>query len=450
MAQITDNYSNSNTFDLCIVGSGIAGSSIFYHAKQNNQKVLLIEKFELFHSKGSSHGESRIIRLAYNDPVYSEMSEESLSMWKELKNYQDFFKQTGGLDIGHENELTVNQVINVVKERNISHEILKSNEIRERFPLFKNIPDHHVAVYQPQAGILNPKKIKEKLLLSESINNNTTILQKMNITKIVELDDGSFQLFVKPNNQNQDSELQEKEETIYHTKKLIICVGAYTKHFLKQHFNLNIKFEVWRMSYVFWKLKQKDTKQQPVWIFWGNDPFIKDENLNLGYYGFPEYEKEGFIKSALHHMYLNEERDIDPEERAKLIDLNQEWKVPKKKIEVIQTFLRSVSSVNKENKIDNTDYLELNESYEDLINEEGRIVTCLYEMTPTEDFIIDYIPTKSGKKNCVIFGGGSGHGFKFGILLGKMLLDLLEENNNDLILGKYPREKFSLNNVLIN
>lgn len=53
-------------YDLLIVGSGIAGASLFHQATRDGAsfgRVLLLEQFELMHSKGSSHGESRIIRF---------------------------------------------------------------------------------------------------------------------------------------------------------------------------------------------------------------------------------------------------------------------------------------------------------------------------------------------------------------------------------------------------
>lgn len=136
---------------------------------------------------------------------------------------------------------------------------------------------------------------------------------------------------------------------------------------------------------------------------WGQDPFVHDEKLDLAYYGFPSWEKPGYIKTASHHPYKDVERGFDPDERAALIDEGKEPPVQKEKIDRSINFLKKATPEG---------YLDFSESYEEIISQKDRVVTCLYEMTPTEDFIIDYLPTKSGKKNVVMFGGGSGHGFK--------------------------------------
>ncbi|KAL9648625.1 hypothetical protein ABK040_016257 [Willaertia magna] len=379
------------------------------------------------------------------------MAEEAYNLWKEIEKVENFFKEIGGLDIGRKDSLQ--KILNVMKERNLSHEILTADVIRKKFIEFNNISDEYIAIYQKNSGILNPNKVREIMLKKRREFHD--IMEETKVIEIKELIDySSFEITVLNTN---------KETILIKTKKLIICVGAWTKQFLKQHFKINIKFEAQRISYYYWKInkeiiqkklkeeKQEELKEEklsiqqlPIWIFWGYDPSFKEENVDFGFYGFPEYEMEGYLKTAIHYPHGEEERDIDPEERAKLIDEGKESKVPRFKIERMKSFLSHMSNEN---------YLDLNESYEEIIKKEGRIVTCLYEMTPTEDFIIDYIPTErykqNGIKNCVIFGGGSGHAFKFGSLLGKMLLDLLQNtNNNEMILEKYPIKKFSLQNVM--
>lgn len=72
-------------YDLIIVGAGISGSSAAYQFcknKPSQQTCLLLEQFELLHNKGSSHGNSRITRYNYTDPVYARMGMLCLEMWK--------------------------------------------------------------------------------------------------------------------------------------------------------------------------------------------------------------------------------------------------------------------------------------------------------------------------------------------------------------------------------
>jgi len=134
---------------------------------------------------------------------------------------------------------------------------------------------------------------------------------------------------------------------------------------------------------------------KPIWIHWGNDPFC-EEKIDLAYYGFPEWEKEGYIKSATHHPLGDLERGVDPMVRAKQIEEGTEAPVEKQKFEMMINFLKRMIPA---------EYIDLNLSFEEIIAQKDCVTTCLYEMTPTEDFIIDYIPTKSGNKNVVMFGG---------------------------------------------
>ncbi len=53
------------SFDTIVIGVGGMGSTALRHLARRGQKVLGIERFDLGHSMGSSHGLNRIIRLAY-------------------------------------------------------------------------------------------------------------------------------------------------------------------------------------------------------------------------------------------------------------------------------------------------------------------------------------------------------------------------------------------------
>ncbi len=63
-----------NKFDHIVLGLGAMGSSTVYHLAKKNSKVLGIEQFKVSHNLGSSHGHSRIIRMAYfESPAYVDM-----------------------------------------------------------------------------------------------------------------------------------------------------------------------------------------------------------------------------------------------------------------------------------------------------------------------------------------------------------------------------------------
>lgn len=67
-------------YDIVIVGAGLMGSAAAYYAAKQGKSVLVLEQFELLHSKGSSHGSSRIFRVAYPNDIYTKMSLQSLKI----------------------------------------------------------------------------------------------------------------------------------------------------------------------------------------------------------------------------------------------------------------------------------------------------------------------------------------------------------------------------------
>lgn len=94
-----------HTYDVIIVGAGIAGSCAAYSIAKNMKKpanVLLIEQFKLLHDRGSSHGNSRIIRKTYTLQIYSDMASKSFELWNlaERASGMKVLHKTGGLDFG--------------------------------------------------------------------------------------------------------------------------------------------------------------------------------------------------------------------------------------------------------------------------------------------------------------------------------------------------------------
>src|SRR6266540_5483188 len=64
--------------------------------------AVLLEQFELGHTRGSSHGPTRIFRIAYPDPMYSRMSQRALELWRQLEQDagETLLVTTGGIDAG--------------------------------------------------------------------------------------------------------------------------------------------------------------------------------------------------------------------------------------------------------------------------------------------------------------------------------------------------------------
>ena len=93
----------SNTYDIIVIGLGANGSSALWHLSKTGKKVLGIDRFQPPHQKGSSHGESRIIRQAYHEgPFYVPLVKAAYPIWAELERAagKPLFQKTGGLLLG--------------------------------------------------------------------------------------------------------------------------------------------------------------------------------------------------------------------------------------------------------------------------------------------------------------------------------------------------------------
>ncbi|DAZ94966.1 TPA: hypothetical protein N0F65_000061, partial [Lagenidium giganteum] len=91
---------DSSAYDVIVIGAGLMGSAAARELAVHHQRVLLLEQFEFLHSKGSSHGPSRIFRLAYPDTTYTAMCKRSLEQWREIEaeSGEQLLRFTGELD----------------------------------------------------------------------------------------------------------------------------------------------------------------------------------------------------------------------------------------------------------------------------------------------------------------------------------------------------------------
>src|SRR5258708_9338301 len=94
--------SSNNHYGVIVLGMGVMGSATAYHLARAGKRVLALEQFELDHRMGSSHGESRMIRYAYDHPVYIEMAKAAYPMRNALQEEagRELMVDTGGLDFG--------------------------------------------------------------------------------------------------------------------------------------------------------------------------------------------------------------------------------------------------------------------------------------------------------------------------------------------------------------
>jgi sarcosine oxidase len=153
-------------FDAVVVGLGAVGSATLYQLAKRGARVLGIDRFSPPHSFGSSHGESRITRLAIGEgDEYVPLVARSHELWREIEaaTGRGLLTVTGGLWISSPTRQRDTHVadffhntLRAARRFDIEHEVLEPVLIRERFPQFQ-VTDSELGYYEPMAGYLRPE-----------------------------------------------------------------------------------------------------------------------------------------------------------------------------------------------------------------------------------------------------------------------------------------------------
>lgn len=365
----------NNTFDTIVLGAGAMGSAAAYHLAKTDQKVLLLEQFELDHQKGSSYGHSRITRYAYDNPIYINLMKSVYPAWAafEQEAGEKLFTRTGGIDFGRSDQTSLQAVMDSMAEAGIPYEKLSPTEAQQRFPQFR-FDDDMLIVYQAETGILSASRcVLAHLRLAErhgaTIKPNTTV-------KSVRANSDSVEIIT--------------EAERFSAGKLVITAGSWLASILSQ-LDLNLPLKPMRCQEIYF-----DTTNPAAYETNRFPAFIGHIREQYGYqpYGIASHNGSG-LKVSLHGgQIVNHPSEID---------YTPDQNIIQKVLEFSRRYLPEITKLRS-----------------------ARV--CLYTMTPDEHFIIDRHPEYPH----VVFGGGcSGHAFKFSHLTGKILTQLLLEGKTE-------------------
>ena len=126
-------------YDVIVIGVGGMGSATLYHLARRGRKVLGLERYNIPHEMGSSHGITRIIRLAYYEhPDYVPLLKRAWTLWRELEaaTGEELLRQTGGVYAGPRDGELVGGALRSAREHSLEHELLDPAALRARLPLF--------------------------------------------------------------------------------------------------------------------------------------------------------------------------------------------------------------------------------------------------------------------------------------------------------------------------
>lgn len=373
----------SSFFDCAIIGLGAMGSSAAYQLAKKNKKILGLEQFHCAHARGSSHGETRLIRKAYFEhPDYVPLLERSYELWEELENrsHKKLLHKTGLVIFGESEKSEILQGVKASAEKyRIPVELWDARLCQSKFSVF-NIPSHYQGIFEPTGGYLEVENCVQTFC--EEAQKLGAQLQ--------------FEEKVLSWKKNQDGFEIQTSKGIYFSEKLILTAGPWMAQVLKpiaRFLNVHRAPLLWFGS----QGKFKKEKGMPCFAFDTEDGF---------FYGFTE--KEGRLKLALHRpldLVKNpetESREISDSEAQPVMDF-------------VGRYLKGIS------------------------NKPEKSVLCFYTLSPDSHFLIDKVPDMDG---AFFAAGFSGHGFKFTSLVGDVLSDWVTQGTT-----KNPVEFLKLNRL---
>jgi len=368
-------------YDAVVVGLGVMGSGALHAMARRGASVLGIEQFSLPHSRGSSHGHGRICRIAYPELQYSQMALASWNLWEKFEEEagMQVIVPTGGIDCGPKKSLA--PIAASLTAVGVDFELIDAQEVHRRFPGVR-LPDHFWAIHTRKAGIIQASKSLELLRLLAR-NHGAKIQDSCELVAMTEYPE--------------HCELTIRDAKGIHTvetKKLVLTPGSWLPNLLA-HLGCPIKADVLKMGYLYFRAKDGsdvyDHRKMPVFIEYASDgPLHQDGHL----YGTPNFEYEGLIKVGVHGDYPKECGHFTTAE-------DRTFDYAKGLLKHVQEGAQKI--------------LPLVDP-EPVLSE-----TCLYTVTRDSHFILDIVPNHP---RIVVGGGGSGHAFKHGPIIGEILADL--------------------------
>jgi monomeric sarcosine oxidase len=135
--------------EVVVVGAGIMGCATARALAQKGRDVLLVEQYEVGHTRGSSHGRSRIVRLAYPEVEFVELAKEAFAGWRDLEQEsgQQLLELNGLLELVESADQSSQDALDAA---GAEYELLAAEGARRRWPV--GVPEGWTALFQPEAG----------------------------------------------------------------------------------------------------------------------------------------------------------------------------------------------------------------------------------------------------------------------------------------------------------
>jgi sarcosine oxidase len=370
---------------IIVIGLGATGSATLYQLARRGVRATGIEQFHIGHEYGSSHGPTRIFRLAhYENPAYVPLLRRAQALWRELETIcgQRLLITTGIAELGPRGGALVRGTLVAAARHDLPHEVLDAEALMQRYPAFK-IPQSYTAVIQPDGGYIEAATALDAHLRAAA-----------DAGAIVRT--GEKVLAVEP---QRNGVRIDTDRGRIEADGAVLAAGPWLARVLP---DLRLPLRVTRQVVGWFEPDDARTfaaEQFPVFLL---------ESRHGIHYGFPNCRRMG-VKIAKHH-HLDEAVDADHYDMTVSAADEAAIRAP------LDEFLPGAN---------------------------GRLLgaqTCLYTMTPDETFIIDRLP---GSPHVVIASPCCGHGFKFSSLVGEIVADLITGGSTGHNIAPFRLGRFS-------
>ena len=138
-----------------MIGAGVMGLATGWALGRRGHEAVVYEQFAVGNDRGSSHGRSRIFRLAYAEPEYVRLAQEALGLWRELEEEsgETLLELNGLVEIVRTLE---ESTASTLEACGVAWERLEGDEAERRYPI--RVPEGSFVVVQPEAGIVRADK----------------------------------------------------------------------------------------------------------------------------------------------------------------------------------------------------------------------------------------------------------------------------------------------------
>jgi monomeric sarcosine oxidase len=368
------------TFDVAVIGAGVFGAWTAWHLARRGQQVVLVDAYGPAHSRASSGGESRIIRMGYGaDEIYTRWSQRSLVQWKELfaaKTQEALFQETGVLWLSGGDDARFRQTVATLTRCGVPFKQMGVQALEKRFPQI-GLAGITAGLLEPHSGALMARRavaaVVEDAVQQGAEYRNAQVLTPTGLGRLHHV-------------------ATNHGENIAAGQFVFACGAWLGKVFPDV---LGSRIFPSRQEVFFFGVPPGDARFAPPAL--PTFLFQADES-----YGMPDLETRG-LKIALDR---HGER-ADPDTQSRIVSASA--------IEEIRNYVARRFPALRDAPIVET-----------------RV--CQYENTSNGDFLIDRHPEM---ENVWFAGGGSGHGFKHGPAIGEYV-------TGQLLDGAAAEARFSL------